>query len=69
MTCCAEDMAFLGYACKYAGLDELKEQDWIKVKARVGMEYFKDYGKEGPVLDAISVEKTEKPKEPVISFV
>ena len=69
MTCCAEDMAFLGYACKYAGVDELKEQDWIKVKARVGMEYFKDYGKEGPVLDAISVEKTEKPKEPVISFV
>ncbi len=69
MTCCAEDMAFLGYACKYDKMDELKEQDWIKVTAKVGIEFFEDYGKEGPVLSAISVEKTTAPKEPVISFV
>ncbi|MCR5283824.1 MAG: GTPase [Lachnospiraceae bacterium] len=69
MTCCAEDMAFLGYACKYDKIDELKEQDWIKVTAKVGIEYFADYGKEGPVLTAISVEKAAAPAEPVISFV
>ena len=69
MTCCAEDMAFLGYACKYDKTDELKEQDWIKVTAKVGIEFFEDYGKEGPVLSAISVEKTSAPSEPVISFV
>ncbi len=69
MTCCADDMAFLGYACRYPGADELNEQDWIRVKAKVGIEYFEDYGKEGPVLEAVSIEKTKKPREPVINFV
>ena len=41
----------------------------VKVTAKVAIEYFEDYGKEGPVLHAISVEKTKAPKEEVISFV
>ncbi|MBR4760578.1 MAG: GTPase, partial [Lachnospiraceae bacterium] len=69
MTCCAEDMAFLGYACKYDKTDELNDRDWIKVTAKVKIEYFDDYKREGPVLEAISIEKAAKPKEEVISFV
>lgn len=69
MTCCADDMAFLGYACKYAGAAMLKDKEWIKVRARVNIEYFSDYGKEGPVLEALSVVKTKAPKDEVISFV
>jgi hypothetical protein len=68
MTCCADDMAFLGYACKYDGADSFTQKEWVKVTAKVGFEYFSDYGQEGPVLQAVSVEKTEKPKEEVISF-
>ena len=40
MTCCAEDMAFLGYVCVYKGAEDLKEQDWVKVTARVEKEYW-----------------------------
>ena len=69
MTCCAEDMAFLGYACKYDKADELKDQDWIKVKAEYANEYFEQYGKEGPVLRAVNITKTKKPEQEVISFV
>lgn len=69
MTCCADDMAFLGYACKYDKESELEQKAWIKVTAEVKFEYFADYGKEGPVLHAISVEPTAKPKDEVISFV
>ena len=69
MTCCADDMAFLGYACKYEKADSLKPKEWVKVTAKVSIEYFEDYGKEGPVLHAVSVEKTQPPKEEVISFV
>lgn len=69
MTCCAEDMAFLGYACQYDKVSELKPKEWVKVRAKVGIEFFSDYGKEGPVLHAVSVEKTKAPKEEVISFV
>lgn len=68
MTCCADDMAFLGYVCEYADAASLKERDWVKVTATVAKEYWKDYQGEGPVLHAISVEKTKAPKDEVISF-
>ncbi len=69
MTCCADDMAFLGYACEYEGADALKQKEWVKVTATVTKEFWEDYKGEGPMLHAISVEKTKAPKEEVISFV
>lgn len=68
MTCCADDMAFLGYACEYDKADKLKDKQWVKVTARVAKEYFADYGGEGPVLKALSVEQAKAPKEEIISF-
>ncbi len=68
MTCCADDMAFLGYACEYTDADKLEQKQWVKVTATVTKEYWEDYNGEGPILHAISVEKTKEPKEPVISF-
>ncbi len=68
MTCCAEDMAFLGFACEYDKADTLKEQQWVKVTAKVAKEYFATYQGEGPVLHALSVEQAKAPKDAVISF-
>ena len=68
MTCCADDMAFLGYACEFAGAGSLKQKEWVKVTATVTKEYWKDYNGEGPILHAVSVEKTKAPKEEIISF-
>lgn len=68
MTCCADDMAFLGFACEFEGAEGLKEKSWVKVTAKVACEYWADYQSEGPVLHAISVETTKAPKEEVISF-
>ena len=68
MTCCADDMAFLGYPCEYAGADSLTQKEWVKVKANVAKEYREEYQGEGPVLHAVSVEKTKAPKNAVISF-
>ena len=69
MTCCAEDMAFLGFVCISRDGDSFKEQDWVKVTAKVSKEYWADYGGEGPVLHATSVVKAKAPKDKVISFV
>ena len=69
MTCCADDMAFLGFACEYEQADKLSERAWVKVTAKVVKEYFADYQGEGPVLKAISVESAKAPKEEIISFV
>ena len=68
MTCCADDMAFLGYACEFEGAGALKQKDWVKVTATVTKEYWEDYKGEGPLLHAISVEKTSEPKDAIISF-
>lgn len=68
MTCCAEDMAFLGFACEYDKADSLTEQQWVKVTAKVAKEYFADYQGEGPVLHAVSVGQAKAPKEEIISF-
>lgn len=68
MTCCAEDMSFLGYVCKYEKAEELEQRGWVKVTALVKEEYWKDYDGKGPVLHAVKVEKTKAPKEEIISF-
>ena len=68
MTCCAEDMAFLGFACEYDKTNTLTDKQWVKVTARVEKEYFADYLGEGPVLHAISVGQTKAPKDEIISF-
>lgn len=68
MTCCADDMAFLGYVCKYDKSAQLSNKDWVEVTATISQEYWKDYNGEGPVLHAVSVTPTKKPKDDVISF-
>ncbi|MBR6628191.1 MAG: GTPase [Lachnospiraceae bacterium] len=68
MTCCEDDIAFLGYACEYEGATALKQKEWVRVKATVTKDYWEDYKGEGPILRAISVEKTKAPKEEIISF-
>lgn len=68
MTCCADDMSFLGYVCKYDKASQLANRDWVKVTALVKKEYWADYNGEGPVLHAAKVEKTKAPREEIISF-
>ena len=68
MTCCAQDMAFLGFACKFEGSNDLAEKSWVKVTATVKKEYFSDYKGEGPLLYAKCITTSKPPKEPVIDF-
>lgn len=68
MTCCAQDMQFLGFACEYDKVDELKEKDWVEVTAKVVKQYVAEYQGEGPVLVATEVKKTTEPANPVIDF-
>lgn len=69
MTCCADDMAFLGHVCVFKGAEMLKEQEWIQITATIGKGYWADYGGEGLILTAESVVRTKAPREKVISFV
>lgn len=68
MTCCAEDMAFLGYVCEFPEAGTLKQKEWVRVTATVAREFWEEYKGEGPVLHALSVEKTKAPRQEVITF-
>lgn len=67
MTCCEADMTFLGFLCKWQGAESFKTKQWVKVRAKVGIEYQKDYRGEGPVLYAEAVEGAEEIKD-VVQF-
>ncbi|MCR5635296.1 MAG: GTPase [Lachnospiraceae bacterium] len=68
MTCCAEDMAFIGYVCKYDSAAALKNKEWVKVTATVTKGSFPTYKEDGPVLVAKTVERTSKPENEIIGF-
>ena len=68
MTCCADDMAFLGYACQFDGAKDLPEKSWVRVTATIKMENFAAYKGMGPVLYSTSVSAAKEPKVPVIDF-
>ena len=68
MTCCAEDMAFIGYVCKYDSVAALKNKEWIKITATVTRGAFPTYKEPGPVLVAKTVERTTKPENEIIGF-
>lgn len=71
MTCCEADIAYDGFALKTGGLiGGVNTKEWFKVKAKVSYEYSPVYRKEGPVLNALKIEKCEplSPQEAVATY-
>lgn len=67
MTCCVEDIQFLGVPCVYAG--RVEPRAWYMVTARISAEKHSLYkGELGPVLTAISVESAEPAQPDVATF-
>ncbi len=68
MTCCADDVAFIGFKCNYDKAKELKDRQWVYVKATVKSEFYPDFGGDGPVLYATSVTPDKEPEEELVYF-
>lgn len=69
MTCCADDIAFLGFVAKYKDAAQYEKGDWIYITADVKHEYWADYKGVGPVLYVKEVKRAEKPNEEVLNLV
>lgn len=50
MTCCADDVTFLGYVCKSQHAEEMKAGKWIQIRGKVGFEFKRAYRGKGPVI-------------------
>ena len=68
MTCCVEDIQFMGMPCKYGKAAELRARQWVMVTATVETRFHALYRGSGPILTALSVEPTEPAKDEVATF-
>lgn len=69
MTCCADDMTFIGFLCKSKHTKSLIQGSWVYVTAKINYEQRWEYGgQEGPVLYASKIEKAGPPEFEWVSF-
>ena len=73
MTCCADDIQFIGYLChtnhaKSSTIKSLKNKMWVTLTAEVKVEYNEEYQDKGPVLYAKRIEAAEPPEEELVYF-
>ncbi len=68
MTCCVEDVTFIGFKCKYAKEEEIPHRSWIDITAEVRVEFAKEYKGKGPVLYPVSVVLAEAPEDELVYF-
>lgn len=67
MTCCAQDMSFLGFICKAdkKRIAPFQTRDWAKIKVKVALEEREEYNGVGPVLHLQDIVRTGEIADPV----
>jgi len=68
MTCCVDDIQFLGMKCKYDEAHALAHRSWVDFTGRIKIEFAKEYRGLGPVLYAEKVLPAEKPEDELVYF-
>lgn len=67
MTCCVQDIQFAGLLCKWTNeAKNLGNGDWVKIRAKVKVEYTPVYEEVGPVLYCSTVAPA-KPADPEVA--
>ena len=68
MTCCAEDIAFIGFKCYFDAAKHLKDRQWVTVTGEIDKEYYAEFEGDGPVIKAKKVEPAKPAEEEVVYF-
>lgn len=68
MTCCVEDITFIGFKCKYPDSDKIPHKSWIEITAKVKVEFAKEYRGKGPVLYPVEIKPAKKPEDELVYF-
>ena len=69
MACCAEDIQYVGFMCRWKRADSVKNKGWYMITAEVKAERDKMFGGEtGPMLYVTEVKPAEKPQEETVYF-
>ena len=68
MTCCAEDITFMGLPCKYAGSGALSQRTWVEAEATVRLQSHALFRGKGPVLTSATVKPATPAVQDVVTF-
>ena len=68
MTCCVEDITFLGMKCKSDQAPQIAHKSWVDLTAEIRVEFAKEYKGLGPVLYPVSIKEAEKPADELVYF-
>ena len=68
MTCCVEDITFLGMMCKTGMENTPEHRSWIDLTARIKVEFAREYKGKGPILYPIEMKLAEKPQDELVYF-
>lgn len=68
MTCCVDDITFIGFKCRYSKASEIAHKSWVTVTAEMKHEFALEYKGKGPVLYALDVQPAEKPEDELVYF-
>lgn len=68
MTCCADDIQYLGLLAQGDFWDGYETRDYVNITCVVRFEHQEEYGEVGPVFYCESGKKVDKPKEEVVYF-
>ena len=69
MTCCEDDIQFLGFICYFEEDLPFEHGDWVEVDASFDYGKCKMYGPdEGPILHLVHIEEGTKPEQELVTF-
>ncbi|MGN0484422.1 MAG: GTP-binding protein [Lachnospiraceae bacterium] len=68
MTCCIEDVTFIGFKCKYEDAFMIPHKSWIDLTAEIHVEFAKEYKGKGPVLYPVKIKSAQKPQDDLVYF-
>lgn len=66
MTCCEDDVTFVGYPCKYNKAKDYESGDWVELMVRFTLQNCFAYKGKGPVLEVEEIRRISQPMKPVI---
>lgn len=67
MTCCVQDIQFVGFPANTTR-PKLAQRSWIKLTAKVRVQFHPLFGGKGPVLTALEVEPAKPLEQDYVTF-
>lgn len=68
MTCCADDIQFIGYICETPKARGYEDGTWVEITAKVEIKHMMAYRGKGPIFRVMQMAPVEPPESELVYF-